>query len=363
MKIGLVGLPTVGKTTFYNLLTNTQIDTSSSIYGGAETQTGISKVPDVRIDYLSSIYKPRKTIYASIEVTDIKGMAVVEALPKKSGTNPFLESVRQVDALVHVVRAFESHDIPHPKGDIDPIRDIEIVNIELLFADLSVVENRISRIETGKKITKEMTDELEVLKKCREALENERLINGVKLTEREKEYLKTFSFLTERPQVLLINVDENQFSSKNYFRKEELLDYVNKKQIPLVEICAKTELEINQLEDEDKIIFMKDLGIEEAGVDKLAATMYEYLGLISFITVGKDEVRAWPVEKGIMAKAAAGKVHSDIERGFIRAEVVSFEDFKKFGSIQKVKENGLFKVAGKDYVIQDGDIINFRFNV
>ncbi|HHY23796.1 MAG TPA: redox-regulated ATPase YchF [Clostridiaceae bacterium] len=363
MKIGLIGLPMTGKTTFYNLLTNTAMDSSGSSYGRTEAQIGISKVPDPRIDFLSSIYKPKKTIYATIEVTDIKGVATASSLSKSSGPNPFLESVRQVDALVHVVRAFKSDDVVHIEGSIDPIRDIETINIELLFADLAIVENRISRIETSKKITKDMIGELEVLKKCREALENEKLINSINLTEEEKQHLKSFSFLTERPLVLLVNLDEEQFTSREYYQKEKVMKYAEERQIPVLEICAKTELEINELEDEDKVLFMEDLGIKETGISKLAGTMYEYLGLISFITVGEDEVRAWPVRKGITAKAAAGKVHSDIERGFIRAEVVSFDDFKKYGSIQKVRENGLFRLEGKEYIVQDGDIINFRFNI
>jgi len=363
VKIGLIGLPMTGKTTFFNLLTNTAMDFSGTSYGRTEAHIGVSKVPDMRIDFLSEIYKPKKTIYATIEVTDIKGVAAGISSQKSLGANPFLESVRQVDALVHVVRAFRADDIIHIEGSIDPVRDIETLNIELLFADLAVVENRILRIETSKKITKDMIGELEVLKKCREVLENEKLINSIELTDVEKQHLKSFSFLTERPLILLVNLDEEQFKSRKYNQREKVMKYAEERQIPILEICAKTELEINQLEDEDKAMFMEDLGIEETGISKLANTMYNYLGLISFLTVGEDEVRAWPVRKGIAAKAAAGKVHSDIERGFIRAEVVSFDDFKKLGSMQKVREKGLFRLEGRDYIVHDGDIINFRFNI
>lgn len=363
MKIGLVGLPMTGKTTFFNLLTGAVIDSSGFSSGKTETHVGIAKVPDKRLDFLSDIYKPKKTTYATIEVTDIKGYAAGGAPSKGTGVNPFLESVRQVDALVHVVRAFRDDSIVHVEGTIDPLRDIETVGLELLFADLAVVENRIDRIENSKKVTKEMTEELEVLKKCRDTLEKGKLLNSLELSEEESGHLKSFSFLTERPLVLLVNLDEDQYRAGNYEQKEEIMKHAKEGHIPVVEICAKTELEINQLEDEDRALFMEDLGIEETGTGRLAKAMYSYLGLISFLTVGEDEVRAWPVRKGINAKKAGGKIHSDIERGFIRAEVVSFSDFKELGSMQAAREKGVLRLEGKEYIVKDGDIINFRFNV
>jgi GTP-binding protein YchF len=362
MKIGLIGLPMTGKTTIFNLLTNAVGAETNIASGKTEANIGIAKIPDKRIDFLADIYKPKKTVYATIEVTDIKGFAS-GGNAKSSGVNPFLESVRQVDALVHVVRAFRAEDIVHIEGNVDPLRDIETVNLELLFSDLSVIENRINRIETAKKITKEMTEELEVLKKCRDCLEKEKLINTLDLTDEEKQHLKTFQFLTERPLVLVINLDEDQFKAGNYQDKEKIIKYAEEKNITLVEICAKTEFEIAQLEEEDREMFMEDLGITETGISRLAEAMYSYLGLISFLTVGEDEVRAWPVKKGISAKEAGGKIHSDIERGFIRAEVVKYTDFETLGSMQKIKEKGLFKLEGKEYLIEDGDIINFRFNI
>lgn len=360
MKIGLIGLPMTGKTTIFNLLTNAQ-DDGTGAAGKTEANIGVAKVPDRRIDFLSSIYKPKKTVYATIEVIDIKGYS--SGNKTKGAANPFLEAVRKVDALVHVVRAFRDSNVVHVEGSIDPFRDIETVNLELLFSDLSIIENRIGRIENAKKITKDMAEELKVLKKCRECLENEKLINTLDLTDEEKQYLKTFQFLTERPQILVINLDEEQFRAGNYEGKDKVKKYVEEKNIPLVEICAKTEYEIQQLDEEDKKLFMEDLGITETGISRLATAMYNYLGLISFLTVGEDEVRAWPIKKGTNAKAAGGKIHSDIERGFIRAEVVKFEDFEKLGSMHKVKEHGLFRLEGKDYIVEDGDIINFRFNI
>ena len=359
MKIGLIGLPASGKTTIFSLLTNISADAAAS--GETTANTGIAKIPDDRIDYLSSVYNPRKTTYATIEVTDIKGFA--SAGSSSASANPFLESVRQVDALVLVARLFRNDEVFHVEGSIDPIRDIETINTEFLFSDLSIVENRISRIEKSNKITKDMQNEMDILKKCKGALEEGKHITSVGLTEEEMQYLKSFSFLTERPLVLLLNLDEQQFRSGEYPQKGEIQRYSKERGVPCLEICAETELEISRLEEEDKKLFMEDLGITETGTGRLASVMYDFLGLISFLTDGADEVRAWPVRKGISAKEAGGKIHSDIERGFIRAEVVAFEDFKKTGSMQKAREKGLVRLEGKEYIIKDGDIVNFRFNI
>lgn len=363
MKIGLIGLPSTGKTTLFHLLTNTDKHSSSAEHKKTEPHIGTAKVPDRRINFLAGIYKPRKTTYATIEVTDIRGITHESGMGKDSGADHFLESVRQTDALVHVVRAFENNDVIHPEGTIDPLRDIDSVNMELMLADLSVIENRIHRIETTKKMTNELSEELAVLKKCSACLESEKLIHNLELSDNEKQYLKTFQFLTERPLILLPNLDENQFRSGKYPKKDELLKYAANRAIPLFEISVRSEYEINQLEGDDRALFMEDLGIRETGTGRLAALMYNYLGLISFLTVGEDEVRAWTVKKGITAKAAGGKIHSDIEHGFIRAEVYRFLDFERLGTVHAVKEKGLFRLEGKDHVIEDGDIINFRFNV
>ncbi len=362
MKIGLIGLPSSGKTALFSLLTHNPIDLSAAAAGKTAANTGIAKVPDSRLDFLTDIWKPKRTVYATIEVTDIKGFAA-GGPGKSSSANPFLEAVRQVDALVHVVRAFHNDEVFHVNGSINPIRDIETINAEILFSDLAIVENRIERIQTSNKVTKDMANELEVLKKCRDALENGRLINSIGLSEEEQQQLRSFSFLTERPLAILMNLDENQFRSGQYEQKEQVEKYAKEREIPLLEICVATELEISQLPEEDRAMFMEDLGIEETGTGRLAQVMYNYLGLISFLTMGEDEVRAWPIRKGIAAKAAGGKVHTDIERGFIRAETISFEDFKTCGNLVKGKEKGLVRLEGKEYIIQDGDIVNYRFNI
>lgn len=358
MKIGLIGLPLTGKTTFFNLLTNTG-GTHGATHGKTEASIGTARIPDRRIDYLSGIFKPKKITYAALEVIDIHGITPGSS----SSAAHFLEAVRSVDALVHVVRAFRDDSVIHSDGSINPIRDIETINMEMLFADLAVIDTRIQRIESGKKSGKELQEELLVLRKCKDCLESGRLIHSLDLTDEEKTYLKTFNFLTERPMILLMNLDEEQFRSGEYDQKAEVLKYASEKHIPVVEICAKTELEINQLDEEDKKLFMEDLGIKETGIARLASAIYDYLGLISFLTVGEDEVRAWTIKDGTTARAAGGKIHSDIERGFIRAEVIKYSDFESHGSMHKIKEKGLMRLEGKESVIEDGDIINFRFNV
>ena len=233
----------------------------------------------------------------------------------------------------------------------------------MIFADLGVIDNRITRIQAARKSTKETLAELEVLKKCKEALENGRLIHQIQLAEEEKELLKSFNFLSEKPIILVINVDEDGLKNKNYIQKDEIAAYAAARKLPLIEVCAKTEMEISELPAEDREMFMEELGIEKSGIDMLSSTAYTYMGLISFLTSGEDEVRAWTIKKGTDARKAGGKIHSDIERGFIRAEVVKYNDLHELGSTAKLREKGLYRLEGKEYIVQDGDIINFRFNV
>lgn len=362
MKIGLVGLPLVGKTTFFNLLTNAHAEISNFASGKVSSNIGSAKVPDHRIDFLSKLYNPKKTTYALMDFTDVPGLVSGSSTGKGVG-NQFLEDIRKVDALVHIVRAFDNADVLHVDGSVDPMRDIETINLELLFADLGIIENRIARIEGSKKVTKENLVELEILKKCREGLENGLLIHQISLSDEEREVLKTFSFLSEKPMILAINIDENALKSGNYPQKEDIQKYAHERNVSLIEVCAKAEMEISELEEEDKQLFMEELGIKRSGIDILASTTYSFMGLISFLTAGEDEVRAWTIKQGTDARKAAGKIHSDIERGFIRAEVVKFKDLHELGTMSKLKEKGLYRLEGKEYLVEDGDIINFRFNV
>lgn len=359
---GLIGLPTVGKTTFFNLLTHQEVATSNFFSGKTEANVGTATIPDQRIDYLSAMFKPKKTTYAQLEVTDVVGL-VRGASEGKGAGNAFLSAVRNVDTLIQILRVFDSNDVLHVDGSIDPLRDLETVNLELWLADLEMVEKRIDRIKSGKKITAENQAELKVLEKLRSGLEEEKGINQLELSEEESRLVRSFAFLTEKPMILVVNLDEAQLLSGDYPQKEALQAYASQKGLPVLEICAKTEMEIGQLSDEDQAAFMAELGIAESGMNRLARAMYQSLGLISFLTAGEDEVKAWTINKGIDAKRAAGKIHSDIERGFIRAEVVGFSVLQELGSMSKVKEKGLFRLEGKDYIVQDGDIINFRFNV
>ncbi|SFH70817.1 hypothetical protein SAMN05192551_102278 [Tindallia magadiensis] len=362
MKIGIVGLPTTGKTTLFNLLTGAEEETAGFATGKVEAHTGIVKIPDERIDFLAAHYQPKKITPATIELTDVPGLVQGASTGKGVG-NQFLDTIRKVDALIHLVRVFENDQVLHPEGSIDPMRDIETINMELLFSDLGVIENRIQRIQSGKKVTKEHLAEKEVLEKCQEALENGKLIHELNLEEEEQELLKTFGFLSEKPMMIVVNIDENQLSEGKYPAQDALENYCKERHLPLIALSAKSEQEISQLEDEDREMFMDELGIQEPGIHRVARAAYDLLGLISFLTSGEDEVRAWPIRKETIAKKAAGKIHTDIEKGFIRAEVTAFEDFKENPSTVKLKELGKVRLEGKEYLVKDGDIINFRFNV
>ncbi|MCL6635080.1 MAG: redox-regulated ATPase YchF [Peptococcaceae bacterium] len=362
LNCGLIGLPMVGKTTIFNLLTGAGAETSNFLTGRAETNVGAARVPDRRVDFLSGLYRPRKTTYAQIQFSDVPGLVRGSSQGKGVG-NQFLSAVRNADLLVHVVRAFVNPEVPHVDDSIDPLRDIETVGLELLFADMEIVEKRIERIKGGKKVKKEHALELAIMEKCLAALENEIPIGRLELSEEERLALKNYSFLTEKPLLLAVNTDEGQFRSRTYPGRDELESYAAARGLPVLEICGKIEMEISQLPDEDREVFLADLGVAQSGIDRLARAAYGYLGLISFFTVGEDEVKAWTIRKGTDARRAAGKIHSDFERGFIKAEVVKYSDLESLGSMAKVREKGLFRLEGKEYVVQDGDIINFRFNV
>lgn len=357
MKIGLVGLPLTGKTTFFNLLTGNNLETG--LKTGGQEHEGTAIVPDKRMDILVDHYKPRKTTYAQIHFKDIPGFNPEDTRRGRSAA--FLDEVRVVDALVIVVRAFHDVGVDGVAGEPNPYKELLDCCSELLLADISMVENRIRRLE-GHKPNKETNAQLMALKDILAALEEEKLFSQLPQQEGEG-LLARQDFLTEKPLMVAVNVDEKQFNSGEYPGREKVAAYAWEKGIPLIEICGQAEMEISQLPEEDRAEFMEDLHLEETGMSRLARAAYACLGLISFFTVGEDEVRAWTVPRGITAKQAAGKIHSDIERGFIRAEVFHFADFHSLGSAVKVKEKGLFRLEGKEYVLKDGDMISFRFHV
>ncbi|MDW7730034.1 MAG: redox-regulated ATPase YchF [Bacillota bacterium] len=358
MQIGLVGMPSAGKTTLFNLLTGSMQPTGIS--GADETHIGSAVVPDPRIDFLSSLYKPKKTIYARIDFKDIPGVRMDDSRARASR---LLDEVRSADALVQVLRVFNSAEVEATAGEPTPYRDLTDYGAELILADIDILEKRIARLEESPKTGKESVEQAELLKRLLAALENEEPLISVELTARDKELLAGQSFLSEKPLFLVVNIDEDQLRRGDYPDREKITAYTLEKGIPVIEICALVEMEIGRLQPEERSEFIEDLGLDDSGLGLLARMTYESLNLISFFTVGDDEVRAWTVHKGTNARKAAGKIHSDIERGFIRAEVFHYDPLHQLGSAAKVREAGHFRLEGKDYQVADGDIINFRFNV
>ena len=363
MKIGIVGLPNVGKSTMFNAITKAGAECANYPFCTIEPNIGVVPVPDERLDRLTELYHPEKTTHAIIEFVDIAGL--VKGASKGEGLgNKFLSHIREVDSIVEVVRCFDDPNVVHVDGSIEPLRDIETINLELIFADMETIEKRLDRAKKQLKADKKVQIEIDLLEKIKQTLEAGKSARTMEFSQEEKELLKDTYLLTLKPILYIANVSEEQLeNAENDTNVQKVKQYATAENASVIPLCVKIEEELAGLEDSDKQEMLEALGLEESGLDKVIKASYDLLGLMSFLTAGEPEVRAWTIKKGTKAPSAAGKIHTDIERGFIRAEVVSYDDLIKEGSMNAVKEKGLLRSEGKEYIMQDGDIVLFRFNV
>ena len=361
---GIVGLPNVGKSTLFNAITKKHILAANYPFATIDPNVGVVTVPDYRLDFFNELYEPNSLVPTTFEFTDIAGLVKGAASGEGLG-NKFLSHIREVDAICEVVRCFENKDIIHVEDNIDPIRDIEIINVELILADLEIVLNRLNKIEKKARMAKdkETLKEVDVLIKVKENLEMNIPVRRIELTKDELFILKPFNLLTLKPIIYIANLDEDDLISGGNVYLDKVKDYAKSENARVLSVCAKIEEELNELEMEEKIEYLKELGISESGLDMLIKETYSLLGLKTFFTVGRDEVKAWTFKDGMKALDCAGLIHSDIKRGFIKAEVMSYEDLFEYKDDKIVKENGKVRIEGKDYLMQDGDICYFRFNV
>ena len=366
MKLGIVGLPNVGKSTLFNSLTKAGAESANYPFCTIDPNVGVVTVPDERLNVLGEMYHTKKIIPAAIEFVDIAGL--VKGASKGEGLgNQFLANIREVDAIVHVVRCFENSNIVHVDGSINPLRDIETINLELIFSDLEILERRISKVSKVARNDKSAAKELGLLNKVKAHLEDGKLAKTFEEVDDEEEqaWLESYNLLTYKPVIYAANVSEDDLAddAANNEGVQAVREYAKGEQSEVFVVCAEIEAEISELDDDEKKMFLEDLGLKESGLEKLIKASYKLLGLISYLTAGEPEVRAWTITEGTKAPQAAGKIHSDFERGFIRAEGVSYDDLIACGSHTAAKEKGLIRLEGKDYVVKDGDIMLFRFNV
>ena len=363
MKLGIVGLPNVGKSTLFNSITKAGAECANYPFCTIEPNVGMVAVPDERLDALTKMYNPQKTTHAVIEFVDIAGL--VKGASKGEGLgNKFLSHIRETDAICEVVRCFEDSNVVHVDGNIDPIRDIETINLELIFADIETVNKRLDKAKKNLKADKKYQEEIDLLEKIKENLENGISARAIEFNDDEKVLVKDMFLLTTKPILYIANVSEEQLADAETDQAvNKVREYAKKEKAEVIPLCIKVEEELSGLDDDDKKEMLEMLGLSESGLDKVIKKSYDLLGLMSFLTAGEPEVRAWTIKKGTKAPQAAGKIHSDIERGFIKAEVVSFKDLMEQGSMVAAKEKGLVRSEGKEYVMQDGDIVLFKFNV